>query len=269
VRQFLLVIVLVGAAFAGGAVVSGPGFRWAQEHLLDYMGLKDGGEIDALDLTSPQAATDPDAPPAPSGPLVGQAAVAAKSGPSQAKAATPLPAPAPPPTPTQPFQETQAAASAAPAPPPETPPVVDPPKAEPPALLGALTSMLSPEPSAAAPAPAGSPAPEAAPAPSTLDPGVAPSALPGAELAPSPTAGTAGDWSEVRRKLTAAGVTRYTIEGEPGGRVVFSCLIPLAGKQAVSQRFEAEGDDEFQAAQAVLKRINLWRASQPVAPAAS
>jgi hypothetical protein len=57
-------------------------------------------------------------------------------------------------------------------------------------------------------------------------------------------------------------VTRYTIEGEPGGRVVFSCLIPLAGRQAVSQRFEAEGEDEFQAAQGALRRIALWRATR-------
>ena len=35
----------------------------------------------------------------------------------------------------------------------------------------------------------------------------------------------------------------FTIEGQPGGRVVFSCLIPLAGRQAVAQRFEAEGED--------------------------
>ena len=53
------------------------------------------------------------------------------------------------------------------------------------------------------------------------------------------------------------------IEGEPGGRVVFSCLIPLAGRQAVTQRFEAEGDDMVGAAQAALRRVALWRATQP------
>jgi hypothetical protein len=109
-------------------------------------------------------------------------------------------------------------------------------------------------------------APAAAPAvaPSTVDPAVAPSSLPALEAVPAPSSSSqspTGDWTEVRRKLEAAGVSRYTIEGEPGGRVNFACLIPLAGKQAVSQRFEAEGDDEFEAAQAVLKRINLWRVS--------
>ena len=56
-------------------------------------------------------------------------------------------------------------------------------------------------------------------------------------------------------------MTRYTIDGVPGGRVSFSCLIPLAGKQAVTQRFEAEGDDEIQAARAALRRIALWQAT--------
>ena len=69
-------------------------------------------------------------------------------------------------------------------------------------------------------------------------------------------------WVDLRHKLQSLGVTRYTIEGEPGGRVVFSCLIPLAGRQAVSQRFEAEGDDEFQAAQVAIRRISLWRATR-------
>ena len=58
------------------------------------------------------------------------------------------------------------------------------------------------------------------------------------------------------------GVSRFMIEAEPGGRVVFSCLIPMAGRQAVSQRFEAEGDDIVQAAHATLRRIGLWRAAQ-------
>ena len=58
------------------------------------------------------------------------------------------------------------------------------------------------------------------------------------------------------------GVNRYTLEGEPGRRTMFSCLIPLAGRQAVTQRFEAEGDDPVQAAQAALRRISLWQTTQ-------
>jgi hypothetical protein len=73
----------------------------------------------------------------------------------------------------------------------------------------------------------------------------------------------ASDWGVLRHRLQAFGVARYSIEGCPEGRVVFSCLIPLAGRQAVSQRFEAEGESEFEAAQIVLRRIALWRATRP------
>jgi hypothetical protein len=77
---------------------------------------------------------------------------------------------------------------------------------------------------------------------------------------------TAGDWSEIRRRMRALGVARYGIEGEPGGRVRFHCVIPLAGRRAVGQQFEAEGDDEFQAAQAALRRVALWRATENTGP---
>jgi hypothetical protein len=63
--------------------------------------------------------------------------------------------------------------------------------------------------------------------------------------------------------MQAMGVSRFTIEGQPGGRVVFSCLIPVAGRQAVAQRFEADGEDAVQAARAALRRVALWRAAQP------
>jgi hypothetical protein len=63
--------------------------------------------------------------------------------------------------------------------------------------------------------------------------------------------------------MRVLGVSRFTIEGQPGGRVVFSCLIPLAGRQAVAQRFEAEGEDALQAARGALRRVALWRAAQP------
>ena len=66
--------------------------------------------------------------------------------------------------------------------------------------------------------------------------------------------------------MQSLGVTRYTMEGEPGGRVVFWCLIPLAGRQAVTQRFEGEGDDEVHAAQAAIRRIALWKATRSSAP---
>jgi hypothetical protein len=72
--------------------------------------------------------------------------------------------------------------------------------------------------------------------------------------------------------MRTLGVARYGIEGEPDGRVRFHCVIPLAGRRAVSQHFEADGDDEIEAAQAALRRIALWRATEaptPPPPAAS
>jgi hypothetical protein len=70
------------------------------------------------------------------------------------------------------------------------------------------------------------------------------------------------DWSDLRRTMRALGVSRYGLEGEPGGRVRFHCVIPLAGRRAVGQHFEAEGDDDLQAAQATLRRVALWRAAE-------
>ena len=51
-RQFLLVIVLVAAAFFGGAFVNGPGLQWVQTKVLRSLGLNDGGEISSVELKS-------------------------------------------------------------------------------------------------------------------------------------------------------------------------------------------------------------------------
>src|SRR5271166_2431587 len=76
-RQFVFVIVMIAAAFVGGAVVNGPGFRWVQARLLDYMGLKNGGEIASVDL--PQPPSDPSElrRPFPSSSTGGEGGVAA------------------------------------------------------------------------------------------------------------------------------------------------------------------------------------------------
>ena len=66
--------------------------------------------------------------------------------------------------------------------------------------------------------------------------------------------------------MRALGISRYEVDGEPGGRVRFRCLIPLAGRRAVGQQFEGEGDDDFQAAEAALRRVALWRATEMAPP---
>ncbi len=75
------------------------------------------------------------------------------------------------------------------------------------------------------------------------------------------------DWAILVRKMRALGVNRFSIEGDTGDRVVFACLIPLAGRQAISQRFEAEGTTPAEAVQAALRRIVLWHTSQTALPA--
>jgi hypothetical protein len=69
--------------------------------------------------------------------------------------------------------------------------------------------------------------------------------------------------------MRALGVSRYWIEGEPGGRAHFRCVIPLAGRRAVGQQFEAEGDDALEAADSALRRVTLWRATEPTSTSPS
>ena len=70
----------------------------------------------------------------------------------------------------------------------------------------------------------------------------------------------AGDeWTLVESRMQTLGVSHFTVEGKPGGLVVFACSIPVAGQQVVSERFEAEAESVLQAAQAAIQRIVLWR----------
>jgi hypothetical protein len=87
---------------------------------------------------------------------------------------------------------------------------------------------------------------------------------------PAPSVRVPDDWAAMRQKMRALGVARYGIEGEPGGRVRFHCVIPLAGRRAVAQQFEADGADEIEAVQTALRRVALWRATEhPASPSPS
>jgi hypothetical protein len=109
-------------------------------------------------------------------------------------------------------------------------------------------------PGGAPPTPAGLPSSPSS-VPRSADP-------PQPPVGPKPAPGGGDDWATLARKMQALGISRFTIEGQPGGRVVFSCLIPVAGRQAVAERFEAEGEDGLRAVQAGLRRVALWRAAQ-------
>ena len=341
-RQAIFVVVMVAAAFLGGAVVNGPGLRWVQARLLDYMGLQDGGEIASIDL--PQATSDPTEPHHPgTSPAAGQPNSQTTALGAERRAVKQSPTGSPAIGPGRPASSTRSA-SAVPPPLPLPTAIPEPGVSKPadpqgqsdqrqsgsmsepgsrslPTTKRGSAMNRNPElPSSAPPGleppmesenagsmAAGSDAsPASGPSPAPLDPSVGPALLasrspslaqPGgaepttpaaipletAPAASSPSAsvspmstppsstltsgGTSSsesppDWVALRRKMQSLGVTRYTIEGEPGGRVVFWCLIPLAGRQAVSQRFEGEGDDEFHAAQAAIRRIALWRATR-------
>lgn len=230
-RKVLLVIVLVGAAFSGGAVVNGPGLRWVQSMVVDRMGI--GGNkapevvVAGGELAGP-APIHEDVPSAPIPPLNLE----------------PIPTKPKPPTPI-PASETSES------------------------VAGTTLPLLSPVPSGGAS--------EAAPRP--LEPlstskdrerdamVLAASAIETQPPTPAPVhdkepAAVPDDWAAVRRELKALGVSRYGTEGDPSGKVRFHCVIPLAGRRAVGQHFEAEGDDELQAARAAIKRIALWRATE-------
>jgi hypothetical protein len=316
VRQLVLVVVLVGAAFLGGAFVNGPGLRWVQTQLLGSLGLGEEGEIATVDLKGP-ASPDGSMEKAGAGKAAGEAVrgpvapvptlmAEAEAAPAGGRGRRDEPAGSPAlgaPSPRR-GEGTEVprvpAPAAAPgsssAPPPlmapaaaASRPAADDPRGtdtrastraggpasrtarvpRDPDVTRAAAPTASSSPSSAAdrdgrPAPLQSLAsliPEPAPAPPD---GLAPPVPKPAAPRPTPTPKTPGDddWAALARKMQALGVSRFSIEGQPGGRVVFACLIPLAGRQAVAQRFEAEGDDAPQAARAALRRVALWRASQ-------
>ena len=266
VRSLILVILLVGAAFLGGAFVNGPGLQWAQARLLKSLGVGTGNEIASVDLKATGEATDFTSVVKPDPGPIAPAPTIVNDG-------------------THPFAGVH---------PREDPPLgsplepVRPKKAHGDATTDGLafkgddqsartfkipkTSVDRSVHTASLKDAGGQPAITPAPVSSPLDslPPLSPASAP-LETAPaSPSlrhAGEmAGDWATLVRKMESLGVKRFQVEGEPGGRVVFSCLIPLAGRQAVSQRFEAEDDDMVEAARATLRRISLWRAAQNGSP---
>lgn len=282
-RKALFAVVLVSASFAGGAVVNGPGLRWAQSLVLNRLGLDDEaegrGDVGDAGPHAPAPTEKTTLRPTPSPPAAEvkaetPRAVAVVSETAQAPALKnekAAPATAAPEV-TGPSQEAGTAAVAASSPPhPVLPPAPDAalPPLEPPAPL---TTSRDRDRQAIALAKADGDGQRARAAEdatvrlaSLANPTGAETTAPNPNADAVPTA--PGDWAEVRRSLRVLGVSRYGIDGETGGRVRFHCLIPLAGRRAVGQHFEAEGDDEIQAARAALRRVALWRATEADAPA--
>ncbi|WP_406698107.1 hypothetical protein V5E97_04540 [Singulisphaera sp. Ch08] len=322
-RKAIFAVMLVGASFAGGAVVNGPGLRWAQTTILSYL---NSGDDEDDEKEKDEASDNEDAPkstvgqeplaPIPSTPIVPVEAVASatpssKPEPDALKTESPRPesaiakasallaamrpqaaAPTSPQSSSdKPLGLDSAELSAAP---PELKSSNDPeialtnvptPLPEGPSTpqepLDPLPPLSDPNASFSAkgrdkgqePGWGDSPGSAAPPRLLGADTAVAPKPAPPnqeqeknanalAVAAPRP----ASDWIEIRRRMAALGVSRYGIEGEPNGKVRFHCVIPLAGRRAVAQQFEAEGDDELQAAEVALRRVALWRATENPGP---
>ena len=258
-RRAVFALMLIGAAFAGGAAINGPGLAWLQRNfaggpsiIVDVASARPSAEAKNAPRQFPTAKAPPlqvDFPQA-SPPPPGKTAKAPASTELLAQVDPPL-LPESPSTP---------ASALAPLPDPTSAGEADPPVPPLPPAAGA------------SPRPSKPPGPEPAGLP-PLDPRSIPKSDPVARLAsierPEPTTAEATStaasptWAELRKRMKALGVVRYTIEAETDGRVRFTCVIPVDGLKAVGHHFEAEGDDEPQAAEAALKRIALWKATTP------
>lgn len=313
-RHVVLVVMLVGAAFLGGAFINGPGLRWVQTQVLGSLGLGDEEEVASVDLSGGGGAADtaggsrrsgdeksqvpmatmPTVVAAGEDPKRGSSrgASARKSSSDPASGRRPALAPASEPASAsargnRPEAEGLARADDGPPPlPADLELDRKPPQAPRDPAVTLAKAAPTPE-SVAVPAPAGGRAPAASgDGPPSLSDSSGPPSLPDGlrpaapdssagplspQPMPMPAPGRAGDenWGTLARKMQVLGISKFTIEGQPGGRVVFACLIPMAGRHAVSQRFEAEGEDAVAAARAALRRVALWRAAQPQDASAS
>jgi hypothetical protein len=243
-RRTVFALMLIGAAFAGGAAINGPGLAWLQRNFA-------AGRSIIVDNRSnrPPAAKSP-IKPFPSTGLPPLQIDPRPAPPVPAKKAAVLAELARADAPLLPESPSTPASALAPLPPPTAT------EADPLASAPALAS--TDQPSKAGPVPV-APRPASLP---VLDPVARLASIERPDTsASSPSAAGSKDWAGLRKRMKALGVARYTIEGETDGRVRFSCVIPVDGLKAVGHHFEAEGEDEYQAAEAALRRVTLWKAT--------
>ena len=275
-RQAIFILVLVGAAFLGGAFVNGPGLQWAKSRVIRTLGLTSGGEIAEVDLESNSNGEI--------GPEPGESAKRRASGPI-----APMPSVLSDDAPgkhdaidkslTFQSQQTQA----------KTRSGSD--QTRQPSLPSVTSrpSVTNSSPSVAAQSdqqvlhaaydrpPSDSSQKMSSVNKSGVPAAVVPSPSPLGDLSSNgplsasvrlssssnPAKIFDSEWALIESRMQTFGVKTFTIEGTPGGPVIFSCFIPVAGQQAVTERFEAEGENVMRAAQAALRRVVLWRATQP------
>jgi hypothetical protein len=262
VRKALFAVVLVAASFAGGAVINGPGLAWARTLLKPK-----APEVGTLlppppndPPTRPASAEDddPDAAPtipaAPRPPLTIETPKGSTTRPDPDPKPNSKPKATSPPEPLDPkavadgtttLEGPAPAVASAPA------PAKDDPALDPPAIRPVEVDE-----------PAGRPDPALGRAVAHRDEPAAGSKAKAKADSEAPAAEAKLDWPTLRKRMADLGVSRYWVEGEPGGVARFRCVIPLAGARAVGQQFEAEADDDLKAADAALRRVALWKATE-------
>lgn len=279
-RQAIVIVLLFGAAFLGGAFVNGSGLQRVTSRTLRLLGLSNGGEITALDLESnlnskigletTQAlnqriavVTSPIVPaPSKIEDLIHKQNVSAKargsgSAPLSSKKVSNSGPPNQPSLPSATLSRSVMKSSSVAAATPNEP-----------AIQIRSDSQAESLPSQTAP-------PTSAPSsPAILDSLVAllPRSSPRTNLAMSPlqrssseskpTQILGNEWLRIESRMRILGIRSFAIESKPSGPVVCACFIPVVDHQAVTERFEADGDNIVQAAQAMTRRVILWRATQ-------
>lgn len=241
-RKLATALALVLVSFAVGALFSGNGRPWdaARAQLRSWLAEPKGPQI--LDKTLLAGESPQGIPAAPIPSLRFESERPESTALLKDDDPTPSPAPSPVPDPKVPDPDAEKVAADGPAPGSEPAPA----KPE----GGAIKLAGFPEPLSD---PKPSPGPDADAPPS--DPEVSPAGL---EAAEAPEA----SWKRLRQSMTELGISRYWIEGEPNGPVKFRCVVPLVDEKVVGQQFEAEGEDVIEAAEAALRRVGLWRASE-------
>jgi hypothetical protein len=221
-RKALLVLALVSASFAGGAFINGPGLAWLRTSLgLPMLEVEAPREESAKPAAPSPQSFDP-APPA-----------ALRRPASSADATKPAVAPK-----AEAVAERDSVA----------PGFADyaPPRLEPPASTSERSAPV--------------PKRDRDVVRSVAEKSEQPEAKAKPVQQP-PSANTATAWADALRRMKALGVSRYWVEGAPGDAVRLRCVVPLVGRDAVAQMFEATSDDLLSAADTVLRHITLWKAA--------
>ena len=243
-RRAMFSIAIIGAAFLSGTFVNNPGLQHARSKILRVLGLSNGGEIAVVDLeTNPTADTEAKLAEllTPSdAALVGSMASRARPTALSGAAIKPFldkPArvdqkvtAAAAKSLTRPVYKASASKQATPA-----APICSEYQDFFKALLPSANSSTN----------------------STLPPRLTP-----LKTGSKPSVIADDEWAVVAGRMQSLGVTYFRACGRPRGPIIFVCLVPLAGDQLVTERFEAEADNIVQAAEATVQRIILWRAVQ-------